>query len=37
MLNLDEISESAAELNLLPISKTGGRHFGILFPVFIFA
>ena len=37
MLNFDDIPQSTAEIKLLPVSKTDGRHIGILFLVSILA
>jgi len=37
MPNFDDISQSTAEIKLLPVSKTDGRHIGILFLVSILA
>jgi len=33
--NSDEISQSTAEIKLLPVLKTDGCHVGILLPVFM--
>jgi len=33
--NFDEISQSMAEIKLLPVSENGGGHIGILLPVSI--